>query len=73
VLLDRDLPVFLERIADVRGRPAERLLEEVARGAEAQAMLQGKKVPIASISAADVPGRFGFVAKPAPRAGEPEC
>jgi len=73
VLLDRDLAVFLERIADVRGRPAERLLEEVARGAEAQAMLQGKKVPIASISAADVPGRFGFVAKPAPRAGEPEC
>jgi hypothetical protein len=73
VLLDRDLLVFLERIAYVRGRPAERLLEEVARGAEAQAMLQGKKVPIASISAADVPGRFGFVAKPAPRAGEPEC
>ena len=73
VLLDRDLAVFLERIADVRGRPAERLLEEVARGAEAQAMLQGKKVPIASISAADVPGRFGFVAEPAPRAGEPEC
>ena len=73
VLLDRDLAAFLERIADVRGRPAERLLEEVARGAEAQAMLQGKKVPIASIHSADVPGRFGFVARPAPRAGEPEC
>ena len=38
-----------------------------------RAVLQGKKLPIASICAADVPGRFGFVARPAPRAGEPEC
>jgi len=73
VLLDRDLPGFLERVADVGGRGLERLLEEVGRGAEAQAMLQGRKLPIASIFAADVPGRFGFVARPAPRAGEPEC
>ena len=73
VLLDRDLPAFLERLADVRGRALERLLEEVARGAEAWAILQGKNVPITSINAAGVPGRFGFVARPAPRAGEPEC
>src|SRR3989475_1113250 len=73
VLLDRDLPAFLERLSDVRGRALERLLEEVARGAAAQAMLQGRNVPIAWISTADVPSRFGFVARPAPRAGEPEC
>ena len=73
VLVDRDLPAFLERLADVHGRALERLLEEVARGAEARAILQGKNVPIASINAAGVPGRFGFVARPAPRAGEPEC
>ena len=73
VLLDRDLPAFLERLADVRGRALERLLEEVARGAEAWAILQGKNVPITSINAAGVPGRFGFVARPAPRAGEAEC
>jgi hypothetical protein len=73
VLLDRDLSAILERLADVRGRGLERLLEEVARGAEGQVMMQGKKVPIAPISAADVPSRFGFVARPAPRAGEPEC
>jgi len=73
VLLDRDLPAFLERLADVRGRALERLLEEVARGAEARAILQGKNVPITSINAAGVPGRFGFVARPAPRAGEAEC
>jgi len=73
VLLDRDLSAFLERLGDVRGRALERLLEEVARGEEAQVMLQGKKVPIASVSAADVPSRFGFVARPAPRADEAEC
>ena len=73
VLLDRDLSAFLERLTDVRGRTVERLLGEVAQGAEAQAMLQGKTVPVASISAAGVPSRFGFVARPAPRAGEPEC
>jgi len=73
VLLDRDLSAFLERLTDVRGRALERLLEEVAQGAEAQAMLQGKNVPIAPIRSAAVPGRFGFVARPAPRPGEPEC
>ena len=73
VLLDRDLPGFLERLADVGGRGLEGLLEEVARGAVTQAILQGRKVPIASVRSADVPGRFGFVARPAPRAGEPEC
>jgi hypothetical protein len=73
VLLDRDLSAFLERLTDVRGRSPERLLEDVAQGAEARAMLHGKNVPIASIRAADVPRRFGFVARPGPRAGEPEC
>ncbi len=73
VLLDRDLSAVLERLTDVRGRTVERLLEGVAQGAEAQVMLQGKNAPIASIRAADVPRRFGFVARPAPRAGEAEC
>jgi hypothetical protein len=73
VLLDRDLPTVLERISDSRGGDAERLIEDILHGAEEQVMLQGKNVPIASTRAADVPRRFGFVARPAPRAGEPEC
>ena len=73
VLLDRDLPGFLERLGDAGDRGLEPLLEEVARGAVARAMLQGKMVPIARIRSAEVSGRFGFVARPAPRAGEPEC
>ena len=73
VLLDRDLPTVLERMSDSRGADAERLIENILQGAEAQVMLQGKNVAIASIRAADVPRRFGFVARPAPRASEPEC
>jgi hypothetical protein len=73
VLLDRDLSAVLERLSDERGRPIERLLEEVAQGAEAHVMLHGKAVSIASIHSADVPGRFGFVPRPMPRPGEPEC
>jgi hypothetical protein len=72
VLLDRDLSAFLERYTDVRG-PLERLLEEVAQVAEARAMLHGKSVRVARTRSADVPRRFGFVQRPAPRAGEPEC
>ena len=73
VLLDRDLSAVLDRLADGRGRAVERLLEDVAQGAVARAMLQGKSVRVARVRGADVPRRFGFVQRPAPRAGEPEC
>ncbi len=73
VLLDRDLPALLERLTDDRGRAVERRLEEVAQGAEARLMLHGRTLAVAFIRADDVPRRFGFVARPVPRAGEPEC
>ena len=73
VLLDRDLSAVLERLHDERGRPIEGLLEEIARGGQAQVMLHGKTVPIASIRSGDVPSRFGFVPQPMPRPGEREC
>ena len=73
VLLDRDLPTVLDRMSVSHRNGAERLIENVLQGAETQVMLHGKNVPIASIRSADVPRRFGFVARPAPRAGEPEC
>jgi DUF2946 family protein len=73
VLLDRDLPTVLERMSDSHGNDAERVIESILQGAEAQVVLQGRNLPISSIRSADVPRRFGFVARPAPRAGEPEC
>ena len=73
VLLDRDLPAFIERLADPLGRPAERLLEDVAGGQEARAVLRGASVRLAPIRGAEVPRTFGFVQRPVPPAGEPDC
>ena len=73
VLLDRDLPAFVERVSDSQGRPAERLLEDVARGNETRVLLGGASVRAAPIRSADVPRLFGFVQRPVPPAGEPEC
>ena len=73
VLLDRDLPAFVERLADPRGRTAERLLEDVARGEEASALLRGGRVRVARVRSAQVPALFGFVRRPVPPAGEPDC
>jgi DUF2946 family protein len=73
VLVDRDLSAFVERLSDPRGRPAERLLEDVAGGAEARALLRGSSLRFAPIRGADVPRLFGFVQKPVPPAGVPEC
>jgi hypothetical protein len=73
VLLDRDLSAFVERLADPRGRTPERLLEDVARGEKARALLWGRSIRIAPIRSAEVPRIFGYVPRPAPPAGEPEC
>jgi hypothetical protein len=73
VLLDRDLPAFVELLGDPRGGTSERLLEEVSKGREARAVLRGGNVRLAPIRGADLPRRFGFVPRPAPPPGEPEC
>lgn len=73
VLLDRDLPAFVERLADPQGRTPERLLEDVARGQEARALMRGVSIRVAPIRSAEVPRLFGFVPRPAPSAGEPDC
>ena len=73
VLLDRDLPAFVERLADPSGRSPERLLDAVAGGQEATAMLQGVCVRVAPIRGADLPRLFGFVPRPAPPDGAPDC
>ena len=73
VLLDRDLSSVIGRFTVPGGRPVERLLEEVARGAEARVLLQGRSIRIASLRGAEVPRLFEFVQRPQPPAGAPEC
>jgi hypothetical protein len=73
VLLDRDLPAFVERLADASGRTPERLLDAVAGGQEVTAMLQGVSVRVAAVRGADLPRLFGFVPRPVPPEGAPDC
>lgn len=76
VALDRDLPALLEKIAVVDGRPADdESIESVAAGkGPVLAIVLGKRrVPLGSISATEVPPRFGFEPAPKPAPGEPEC
>jgi len=65
VVLDRDLPRIVGSSGDA--------VESVQRGAAAELRLCGRPVPAAAIPAAEVAKRFGFVCRPAPSAGEPEC
>jgi len=47
--------------------------ESVAGGRAAECSLLGVRVRIAPIRSADLAPRYGFVPRPAPRPGEPEC
>jgi hypothetical protein len=73
VLLDRDLTAVLEGAARARGCDAGSLIEAALQGRAAQIALPGATVALAPIRSGDVPRRFGFVPRPAPRPGEPEC
>ena len=73
VLLDRDLPAVLEHAARLRGSDAGPLIDAVLQGRETRIALPGATVTLAPIRSEEVPVRFGFVSRPAPRAGEPDC
>jgi hypothetical protein len=68
VVLDRDLAAVLESVAG-----AERLVERISQGRAQAIRLMGRPVPASPIRAAGVAEKFGFVARPVPRPGEPEC
>ena len=72
VLVDRDLPAVIEA-ARLRGCDAGPPIEAVLQGREARLALPGATVTLAPIRSEEVPVRFGFVPRPAPRPGEPEC
>lgn len=76
VALDRDLAALLEKIVIVDGKPADDAsIESLASGkGPALALALGRRrVPLGSISAAEVPQRFGFEPAPKPAPGQAEC
>jgi hypothetical protein len=73
VVLDRDLPAVLERITDEDGHAFDPLNDRVLQGSAGNIRLLGSVMPVSAVRAAELAARFGFVPRPAPRPGEPEC
>jgi hypothetical protein len=69
----RTLLLLLKRLADERGNAVDRLIDSVMQGSAGKIRLHGSVMPVSAIRAEDVPSRFGFVPRPAPKPGEPEC
>jgi hypothetical protein len=75
LLVDRDLPAVLERLQGENAALAEEeALLQLASGPQpARLQLFGAAVPFSAVRSDEVPARFGFVPRPLPAAGEPEC
>ena len=74
LVLDRDLAAIIERLRDENPSLGdEAALIEQAAGRSGQVSLFGRRVTLASIRSDSVAARFGFVSRPEPRPGEPEC
>jgi len=77
---DRDLDLVLPHLADRTGIPLteeqlDQLMERAQRGEEVPLWLKFREgsVRIGAIAAREISGRFGFVARPLPPAGEEVC
>jgi hypothetical protein len=77
---DRDLDLVLPHLADDQGNPhAEdrlgELMEQAQRGNDVPLWLKFResRVKIDAIASREIPGRFGFIARPLPPAGEEVC
>jgi hypothetical protein len=75
LMLDRDLPAVLARLrAENASLADDEALLEIASGARpGRLQLFGRAVTLGSVRALEVAARFGFVSRPAPAPGEPEC
>lgn len=76
VVLDRDLSALLDRIVTASGAASEETLAQLGSGASLPPLaldLKDGRVPLGSIAAAELPGRFGFDPAPRPAPGEPDC
>ncbi len=75
VVADRDLAAIAERFADGAGRPLdpEALYARVRSGERVQAQWMGAPLRVCAIDSQALAARFGFVARPAPPPGEPDC
>jgi hypothetical protein len=73
VLLDRDLATVLPHIAPAAGAGPDALAALESGQAAGLELRLGRAVPLAAITAEEVPRRFGFDPAPRPPPGAPDC
>ena len=74
-VLDRDLAAVTEGFSDLAGHSMdfEALIEMTLAGRSVRARLAGAEVTVGTIRAKELAARFGFVERPAPPEGQPDC
>lgn len=74
-VLDRDLAALAERITGTAGQPldCEALIASSRNSPRVMVRVLGADVAIGFVRADQLPSRFGYVQRPAPPAGEPDC
>lgn len=77
---DRDLDLLLPHLIDANGNPLpepalDEIMEQVGRGTRMPLWLKFREsnIRVEPIASRDAAGRFGFVARPEPPAGEEVC
>ncbi|OGA43482.1 MAG: hypothetical protein A3G25_17915 [Betaproteobacteria bacterium RIFCSPLOWO2_12_FULL_63_13] len=75
VVLDRDLEALTEGFSDLAGTRIDfgELIEPLAAGHRVRVRLGGAELTVEGIRAQELPARFGFVPRPAPPEGRPDC
>lgn len=73
IVLDRDLSAFLDHVQARSAANVDALIESVSQGAAGRCRVFDWQVPVEPIQAKDVPNRFGFVSRPTPAPGQPDC
>jgi hypothetical protein len=79
LIVDRDLPLVLERLMTRAGEAVDDAMLELMLGPSApseidvQLHVGGRTVDLQRIRSTDVPARFDFDPDPQPAAGEPDC
>lgn len=75
VVLDRDLAALSERFSDRAGHSLDldALIERSSAGHGVRARFDGAEVKVGTIRASELAARFGFVERPVPPEGQPDC
>lgn len=74
-VLDRDLEALTEGFCDLVGRHVdfEELIEQTTAGKSVRVRLGAGELTVEAIGAHELPARFGYVRRPTPPDGQPDC